>query len=62
MGTSRKGSGEDGNETPAVLDGAASDAVRRRARELADKAPPLEPGQIVHLRAVFASRSGGRAR
>jgi hypothetical protein len=34
-------------------------AIHRRARELADQAPPLNAQQIVLLRAVFGYRSGG---
>lgn len=35
---------------------------RRRARELADKAPLLDSEQIVQLRSVFGNRRGGGAR
>ena len=37
----------------------AMDAIRRRARELADQAPPLTPEQMVLLKAVFRHQSGG---
>jgi hypothetical protein len=44
---------ETSNEERAV------DAIRRRARELADEAPPLTSEQMVLLKAVFSHRSGG---
>jgi hypothetical protein len=34
-------------------------AIQRRARELADQAPPLTAQQVLLLRAVFAKRAGG---
>ena len=37
----------------------AMDAIRRRARELADQAPPFTAEQMVLLKAVFSHRAGG---
>jgi hypothetical protein len=37
----------------------ATDAIRRRARELADQAPALTAKQMTLLRAVFSHGSGG---
>lgn len=34
-------------------------AIRRRAKELADNAPPLTAQQVLLLRAVFANPAGG---
>jgi hypothetical protein len=34
-------------------------AIRRRARELADQAPPLTSEQLVLLKAVFSHRKDG---
>ena len=34
-------------------------AIQRRARELADQAPPLTSEQMVLLKAVFSHPSGG---
>ena len=34
-------------------------AIRRRAQELADQAPPLTPQHVLTLRAVIANRAGG---
>jgi hypothetical protein len=36
----------------------AMDAIRRRARELADDAPPLTSEQMVLLKSVFSHQSG----
>ena len=37
------------------------EAIRRRARELADQAPPLTHEQVVLLKAVFSHRRGAAA-
>jgi|KBSSwiStaDraftv2_1062776.scaffolds.fasta_scaffold3437353_1 hypothetical protein len=34
-------------------------SIRRRAKELADQAPPLTAQQVLLLRAIFANRAGG---
>ena len=34
-------------------------AIHRRARELADQAPPFTAEQMVLLKAVFSHRTGG---
>jgi hypothetical protein len=34
-------------------------AIRNRAQELADQAPPLTAQQILLLRFIFANRTGG---
>jgi hypothetical protein len=34
-------------------------AIRRRAKELADQAPPLTAQQILLLRSIFANQAGG---
>jgi hypothetical protein len=36
-------------------------AIRRRAQELADKAPPLTAQQLLLLRAVLANPAGGNS-
>lgn len=34
-------------------------SIRRRAKELADQAPPLTSQQVLLLRSIFANRAGG---
>ena len=48
------------NSRPATTsEKPARQAIERRARELADQAPPLTAEQVVLLKAVFGHRSGG---
>jgi hypothetical protein len=41
------------------IDDKTRTAIRRRAQELADQAPPLSARQVLLLRAIFANRAGG---
>ncbi len=41
------------------IDDTTMAAIRRRAQELADQAPPLTAQQVLVLRAIFANRAGG---
>lgn len=43
------------------IDEQTMDSILRRARELADHAPPLTSAQIVRLQSIFADRAGGEA-
>ena len=41
------------------IDDTTTAAIRRRAKELADQAPPLTAQQVLLLRSIFANRAGG---
>jgi hypothetical protein len=45
-------------EDPGI-DPTTMHAIRSRARELAEGAPPLAPQQILRLRSIFAGQAGG---